>query len=61
MFIKHESENRSLEKVKREERYVKLDEAVDERKVREEDMIRTKKRYSVRSFSPATDISDHHK
>lgn len=56
-FIKREFEKSSCENANIEERFVKLVEARDEKKIKEEDQILTKKGDSDRSLSSSTDIS----
>lgn len=60
-FIKEEIEKGSLDKAELDKRFNKTAEAVDEKKIKVEDMIRTKRIDSVRSRSQSTDISDDKK
>lgn len=60
-FIKHELEKNSLEKAKMKERFNKLAESANEKNIKEEDGILTKKMDSVPSPSPSTETSDDKK
>lgn len=60
-FIQRKVENGSFEKAIIEERLYRLAEAVDEKKIKEEDKISTKKINSNPSPSPRTDMSDYNK
>lgn len=57
-FIKHEVEKVSLGRAKMEETFSKLDEVVDEQKIKAEDGIASTRMDLTQSSSPLTDMSD---
>lgn len=60
-IVKHEVEKRSRDKAKMEERFVKLAEAVEEKKIQMINGILTKRFDPSRFASPSTDISEDKK
>lgn len=61
IFVKHKVEQSSLGKAKREERFSKLAEAVDEKEIKINDGGLTKRTDPVPSPSPVTDIPSDNK
>lgn len=61
MFVKHEVEKSTLDMAKMEERFVKLAETVEERKIKIEDGILTNRTDLARFPSPTTDTSGDRK